>query len=219
MAAETAAPARPSFTRTIYLVRHGLNETSQKVDPAIGPGLAPLGVVQARLIATRLRGLPITFTSLTSSTMTRARQTAQIIGESFPQLPLANTPLLSECTPRTWNEEIMKNEKPAKLDAAEAQLNEAFAKFFVAATERDENDLLVCHANVIRYFVTKALGVDTKAWRNFFLANCSLTIIQVTPTGVFRVLAVGDVGHIPLTLQSGLTPTEPRLAAPELTPR
>ena len=108
----------------------------------------------------------------------------------------------------------MAGETVAELDAAAAQLNAAFAKYFVPAQGRDENDLLVCHGNVIRYFVCKALGVDTTAWLTMSVGHCSLTIIQVTPRGAFRVLAVGDMGHIPPPLQSGLTNHDPQLVAP-----
>ena len=45
--------------------------------------LLRLGIAQARLLSHRLKGMPVEFTSLTSSTMTRARETAMIINEDF----------------------------------------------------------------------------------------------------------------------------------------
>ena len=106
----------------------------------------------------------------------------------------------------------MKGESPAEIAAAEQQLDAAFAKYFVPARDRDEHDILVCHGNVTRYFVTKALGVDTRSWLGMSVAHCSLTVIQVKPDGTFRITAVGDVGHIPPNLQSGAMPgAEPQL--------
>ena len=210
-----AGSAMRDFTRTIYLVRHGNYDEAGKGDPDVVNGLTPLGVAQARLVAARLRGMPVIFTSLTSSTMTRARQTAGVVSQSLPGLKLQLTPLLRECTPRTWRTEVTKGKTPAELDAAEAQLNGAFAKYFIPAQDADQNDILVCHGNVIRYFVTKALGVDTQAWLGFSVAHASLTIIQVNAQGGFKVLAVGDVGHIPPNLQSGLVRApEAQLVAP-----
>jgi serine/threonine-protein phosphatase PGAM5 len=212
-AAEGDAPK--VFTRTIFLIRHGAYNAEEKGDPDQMNGLTPLGIAQARLVAARLRGLPVTFTSITSSSMTRARQTAAVIHESIPAPPVNASRLLRECTPRTRRDDVMAKEKPANLAAAEAQLNEAFAKYFIPAQDKDENDLLICHGNVIRYFVMKALGVETNAWLGLSLAHCSLTIIQVTTQGTFKVLAVGDVGHIPPNLQSGGTRVvEPQLVAP-----
>jgi serine/threonine-protein phosphatase PGAM5 len=210
MVATVAAQAPAGFTRTLYLIRHGNADYSVKGDETVVNGLTPLGIAQARLTAARLRGLPVKCTSLVASPLTRARETGQIIQQEL-QLPLQISPLLRECTPRTWRTEVTKGETPASLDAAEAQLNEAFARYCVPARDADQQDVLVCHGNVIRYFVTKALGVDTQAWLGMSLVNGSLTIIQVKADGSYKVLAVGDAGHIPPNLQSGLTAAEPQL--------
>ncbi len=207
--AATQAPA--AFTRTIYLVRHGNADYSATGDETVVNGLTPLGIAQARLVAARLRGLPGKFTLLVASPLTRARETGQIIQQELAPLPLQISPLLRERTQRTWRTEATKNETPASLDEAEAQFNQAFATYCVPAKGADQQDVLVCHGNVIRYFVTKALGVDTQAWLGMSVANGSLTIIQVKADGTFKVLAVGDAGHIPPNLQSGLTAAEPQL--------
>jgi len=46
----------------------------------------PWGSPKARLVAARLRGLPFHFDSITSSTMTRARETATIIHDSLNEV-------------------------------------------------------------------------------------------------------------------------------------
>jgi serine/threonine-protein phosphatase PGAM5 len=183
-------------------------------DESVVNGLTPLGLAEARLVAARLAGMPVTFQTLVSSTFTRARQTAQVIGQSLPRLTLQTTPLLCECLPRMRSAEAMQRAGTAELDAAEKQLNEAFATYFVPAKDADENDILVCHGNVIRYFVTKALGVDTQAWAGFAVAHCSLTVIRVSPGGGCQVVSVGDIGHIPPDLQSGASRKTPELVAP-----
>jgi serine/threonine-protein phosphatase PGAM5 len=212
IAAPEPAPPAP-VTRTIYLVRHGNYSPDDKHSD--GGTLTALGIAQARLVAARLRGAPVPFTSLHASTMTRADQTARIVNESLPQLTLQPEPLLRECTPPTRRADIMAKETPAELAAAEAQLDQAFGTFFAPARGSDQHDILVCHGNVIRYLVTKALGVDTKAWLGFSVAHCSLTVIQVAPDGTCKVLAVGDAGHIPQNLQSGIAKAEPQLVAPK----
>jgi serine/threonine-protein phosphatase PGAM5 len=214
VAAPPRAEPNPAFTRTIYLVRHGAYDTHTEHPTDDGPGLTSLGIAQARLVAARLRGLPVIFNSLTTSTMTRAQDTARVIHEMLPDLPIRSTPNLRECTPQTLNSRFRHEGTPAEDAACEGTLDQAFTTYFTPGTGSDQNDVIVCHGNVIRYFVMKALGVDTKAWLGMSVAHASLTIIRVTPRGRFIVLTVGDVGHIPPNMQSGTTPADPELVVP-----
>ncbi len=195
--------------RTIYLIRHGEYDNDDERDPDVGKGLVPLGVAQARLVGARLRGMPVTFTSLHSSMMTRARQTAVVIGEEFPDLQLQSSALISECTPPTWRKDIMEGETPEDLDACTRQLEEAYPVYVAPSPDADRHDIVVCHGNVIRYFVTKALGVDTQAWLGMSIANCSLTVITVQADGSMKVLSFSDSGHIPPNLTTRTMPGEP----------
>jgi serine/threonine-protein phosphatase PGAM5 len=63
----------------------------------------------------------------------------------------------------------------------------------------DENysTLLVCHGNIIRYFVMRALQLPPDAWLRTAVWNASITIIEVHPTGRVSLRCMGDVGHIP----------------------
>ena len=89
---------RPCRER-LYLVRHGAYVADRNADPQLGPGLTPLGIAQARLVAARLNGSGVTFDSMTSSTLQRARDTAAVMHETLANVPLAQSALLSECTP------------------------------------------------------------------------------------------------------------------------
>ena len=93
-------------------------------------------------------------------------------------------------------------------------LNEAFNQLFVPATGAARSDVVVCHGDVIRYFVMKALGVDTKAWLGMSVAHASLTVILVRADGSMTVLAVGDVGHLPPNMQSW-GDSDPQLIVPK----
>jgi serine/threonine-protein phosphatase PGAM5 len=197
--------------RTVYLVRHGAYLPDPKANPQSGPGLSTLGIAQARLVGTRFRSMPIGFDSLTSSTMTRAQQTAAIVHEQIADVPANSSSLLSECTPPA---RIQLRDSPASLSACKQRLDAAFAKFFTPAAGADRNDILVCHGNVIRYLTTKALGVDAGSWVGMSVAHTSVTIVQVLGNGVFRVIAVGDSGHLPATLQSWGDDADPNLVAP-----
>jgi serine/threonine-protein phosphatase PGAM5 len=189
---------------TLYLVRHGYYDWEEDADPDVGKALVPLGVAQARLTAARLRAMPVDFTALFSSTMTRARQTAFVIHKDFPDLEHQQTRILRECTPTTWREDVMAEVEPGEVEACEAQLEKAFAEFFTPSPDADRHDSVVCHGNVIRYLVTRALNVEPKAWLGMSVGNCSITVIRIRADGAIKVLGVGDVGHIPPNLQTGL---------------
>jgi serine/threonine-protein phosphatase PGAM5 len=213
LAAEPQAPA----ARTIVLVRHGNYVNDADADPQLGPHLSSLGVAQAHLVGARLAGLPTRFDALYASPLQRARDTAAVIAEDFPGRHFEVVDDLAECTPPTRRTEITAHEKPEDLAGCQAQLDRAFARFFRPATGHEETDLLVCHGNVIRYLVTRALGVDSKAWLEMSPGHASITRIRVEADGRFKVISVGDVGHLPPNLLTGATGDADRnLAIPGL---
>ena len=189
--------------RTIYLIRHGQYDDADERDSDVGKELVPLGIAQSRLLAARLKVMPVEFTSLISSTMTRARQTAIVINEDFPELKLQQTALIRECTPPTWREDIMVKTDPKELSECVDNLEKAFREFFISSPDANgRNDIIVCHGNVIRYFVTKVLKVDTMSWLQMSIGNCSLTIVCISPDGSMKLAAFSDMGHIPPNLQT-----------------
>jgi serine/threonine-protein phosphatase PGAM5 len=190
-------------TRTIYLIRHGYYNESDERDEFTGKGLTPLGIAQARLVSARLNGMAVHFTSLTSSTMTRAKQTAIVIKEDFPDLKLNKNELICECTPPSWRKDVMAGVDTVHRIECVENLEKAFKEFFTPSPdENDKNDIIVCHGNVIRYFVTKVLNVDTMSWLQMSIGNCSLTIIRIQPDGSMKLVSFNDVGHIPPNLQT-----------------
>jgi len=200
-----AAAAQPGV-RTVYLIRHGQYDQKDPRDETVGRGLVPLGIAQARLVAARLLGLKVEWSSFRSSTMTRARQTALVIGQDFPELQLVSTPMLNECTVPTRRKDIEALEKPEEIVACRDRLAKDFDEIFVPSPKGDQNDLIVAHGNVIRYFVTRALDVDPEAWLGLAIGNCSLTVIEVLPDGSKKLLSFSDVGHIPPNLQTWTSP-------------
>jgi len=190
-------------TRTIYLIRHGEYDQADTTDSDIGKKLTPLGIAQARLVSARLKGMPVVFNSLTSSTMTRARETAIVINQDFPKLKLQQLDLIRECTPSTWRKDIMEETDSLELIECKANLENAFQDIFVPSPDsNDRNDIIVCHGNVIRYFVTKVLNVDPMSWLQMSITNCSLTIIRVLPDGTMKLDTFSDYGHIPENMRT-----------------
>jgi len=189
--------------RTLYLIRHGQYDHDDDRSSDIGKALVPLGIAQSKLVANRLKSLPVKMSSLISSTMTRARQTAMIINQDFPELELQQTRLIRECTPPTWRKDIMEREEPEELKICTDNLDVAFVKYFVSSPdEEDRNDIIVCHGNVIRYFVTKVLKVETMSWLQMTTGNCGLTVVRIKPDGSMKLVSFNDMGHIPPNLRT-----------------
>ena len=200
-----AADIEKPAARTIMLVRHGNYVADDSIDEKIGPHLSPLGVAQAYLAGARLANSTMTFDHLYVSPMQRARDTAAAIAPGFPQHRFEVIDDLAECTPPTRRADIMAREKPADLAACKEKLDRDFARFFEPAPGKEQIDLIVCHGNVIRYLTTRALDVDSKAWLEMSVGHASITTIRVEADGKFKVIAVGDVGHVPPNLRTGAT--------------
>ena len=204
--------------RTLYLIRHGQYDHDDDRSSDIGKALIPLGIAQSKLIASRLKSLPVKMSSLISSTMTRARQTAMIINQDFAELELQQTRLIRECTPPTWREDIMEGEDSEELKKCTDNLDVAFTKYFIPSPDEGErNDIIVCHGNVIRYFVTKVLKVETMSWLQMTTGNCGLTVVRIKPDGSMKLISFNDMGHIPLNLRtvSGFESKSKELVLPD----
>jgi serine/threonine-protein phosphatase PGAM5 len=202
-AAAPASAAAPPAMREVVLVRHGHYVADPAIDEHIGPGLSPIGVAQARLAGARIGNDLARVDGLYVSPMQRARDTAASIGHAFPGQAFDVVPDMAECTPPTRREDIMANETPESTTACKAQLDRLFARFFETKADAGRTDLLVCHGNVIRYLVTRALDVDTAAWLEMSVGHASVTRIRIEPDGRYKIIAVGDIGHIPPNLRTG----------------
>jgi len=81
---------------------------------------------------------------------------------------------------------------------------EAAFRSHIHRAEKDEKSsyttVLVCHGNVIRYLTMRALQLDPAAWLRLSVANGSMTILSVYPSGKVSLSVLGDVGHLPTDL-------------------
>ena len=65
-----------------------------------------------------------------------------------------------------------------------------------------EFEIIVCHANVSRYFFCRALQLPPEAWLRLCTFNCSLTYFTIRPTGTVSCRMLGDIGHLPYELNT-----------------
>ena len=171
--------------RTVVLLRHG----EYRLDDGPDPGLTLLGQRQARYSEAALRRER--FDRVVSSPLVRARETcAEVVGP-WKVKPVV-VGILAEGVPT----KVTSLGVTAKSAAADrARFDEVFATFFTPA-RGDTSELLVCHGNLIRYLVAKALGVSARTWTKLVSNHCGITKIFVRDTRL-RVVSYNETSHLP----------------------
>ena len=225
--------------RHILLIRHGQYDLDSE-----DHGLTALGVEQSRLLGQRLLAytkqpkrdrygeVKMRYAGIWSSDVQRARQTAVILSEELPDVPLMPAdPLLAEGKPIEPNLNPQSRSKKELQHAASywedsARIEAAFRRYFhrdvdgkrVSKEEVSESyapqtplcasagqedsatehtfEIVVCHMNVIRYFVMRALQLPPERWLNLGGYNTGITEIVIKPHGSVSLVRFGDVGHL-----------------------
>jgi serine/threonine-protein phosphatase PGAM5 len=198
-----AAEEPVAAARTLVLLRHGHHSIEPAADLAKGPPLTLLGREQAKLAAGRLKASPFALDTVVASPMLRSQETAQAIVAVVPAARLVTSSDLTECTPPMPPAQAVTLNEPGALTACAEQFDRVYAAYFRPGERAGSGQVLVAHANVIRYLISKALGMDSKAWQQFSIGHSSMTTLRIAPDGSVVVLGVGDVGHVPADKRSG----------------
>lgn len=194
-------PEKPKATATrhVILVRHGQYEMESSHD--VNRILTTVGRQQAAVTGERLKALNIKFNQMTVSTMTRAQETADIISQNIPDVPQNHCSLLREGAPYPPNPSSKAwTPDRSKFFTDNPRIEGAFRKYIHRARPsqtEDSYDLLVCHGNVIRYFVCRALQFPPEGWLRMSTGNCGLTWLTIRPNGNVSLRGFGDTGHLP----------------------
>jgi serine/threonine-protein phosphatase PGAM5 len=126
-----------------------------------------------------------------------------VIQREFPRLELKQSPLICECGPPSWRKAEMTEAEAVEAVECVKNIEQFYRESFIPAPAAgDRHELVVCHGNIIRYFVAKALRVDTMSWLQMSISNCSLTVIRVMSDGKMKLDAFGDYGHIPENMRT-----------------
>ncbi|MEW2290204.1 histidine phosphatase family protein [Streptomyces sp. NPDC047841] len=192
-------------TRYLYLVRHGEATPDES-------GLTPAGRRQAALLGRRLRDIP--FTTVHHGPLTRAEQTAQLIGDHLGNVPLHVSEVAGDYVPYIPE----RDELPA--DSADFYL-----RFLAAATEEereqgpalarraldlftgpvdgaeDRHELVVTHNFLVAWLVRDAMYAPKWRWLGLNHGNAALTVIRYAPGRAASVLVSNDMRHLPVELR------------------
>ncbi|KAM7311262.1 serine/threonine-protein phosphatase Pgam5, mitochondrial isoform X1, partial [Ixodes scapularis] len=112
---------------------------------------------QADVTGQRLKQLNVPFSRMVFSTMARATETARIIHGHFEHLPLEPCELIREGAPIPPEPPSGAWKPEAKVFFTDgARIEAGFRKYFYRASPsqaEDSHEIIVCHANVIRYWI------------------------------------------------------------------
>lgn len=189
---------KPKAIRHLILIRHGQYNTAGNCDKE--RILTELGRDQAAMTGKRLKELDFPYTNLVHSTMTRAIETAKIISEYIPHVPVKECMLLEEGAPIPPEPPVGHWKPPHYFHQDGARIEAAFRKYFYRADPKQETDtytVVVCHANVIRYFVCRALQYPAEGWLRLSLKHASITWLSILPSGRVLLRCYGDAGYMP----------------------
>ncbi len=183
--------------RVIYLLRHGQEDRENRPDE-LGGSLTAVGIAQAQATAEHLRYTA--FDVVYVSTLRRAQETADLIVSHHPTVPVEKTADLVESVPSipAMLLDVVKDLSSKQIAAEQQRIAAAFSRFFVPAPgEDDVQDLIICHGNLIRYFVCRVLAASLDMWVNLEIANCGISRVEVRPNGRMVLVAHNEHHHIP----------------------
>ncbi|XP_052866768.1 serine/threonine-protein phosphatase Pgam5, mitochondrial [Anopheles cruzii] len=186
-------------TRHLILIRHGQYNLDGETD--LERILTEVGRKQADLTGNRLKALDMPYDAIVRSTMSRAQETGAIIGRSLPHLKFKDCSLLEEGAPIPPEPPIGHwRPEASQFFQDGARIESAFRKYFYRADPSQKEDsytIIVCHANVIRYFACRALQIPAEAWLRFSLGHASISWISIYHNGRVSLRTLGDCGHMP----------------------
>lgn len=197
-----------------YFLRHG--ETAWNAEGRLcGSTDVPLSDVgrrQAQLLARRLQ--PIVVEALYSSSLSRALETARLIGGAIGREPVVD-PRLAELNYGAWEGRTFEEIKlaspaiyrawdadPANMAPPEGEsgvhLIERVTPFLADVAQRHQsgNVVVVCHKTVCRLLACHIMGVPLSEYRRrIVMENAALNIFE-TREGNWRVVALNDTSHL-----------------------
>ena len=194
----------------IYLVRHG-QYVHGKTDEE--KKLTDLGREQAQITGKRLKTLldnmkdhpPLT--KVVFSTMTRATETCNLMlpyllqSKSGSQCDIIACSMIREGAcykpePPIAHERWPVTEEDFFKDGQ--RIEAGFRNYIYRPDPNDATDsttVLVCHGNVIRYIVCRALQISPDKWLRMAVYNGSYTVLDVYDNGRVSLKSLGEVGH------------------------
>lgn len=189
--------------RILYLIRNGeYPKDEEEADQEYGLPLTDTGRVQARLTAGALRGFPIR--AIYHSPYQQVKETAEIIAGAFPDIVIEETALLRQYDRLQLEGDTLHPDIIRHLFASQRkQIETAFETFF-SPVEETHHEILVCHANLIRDLICRAINVSPEAWAHMLIHHCGISTVAIKPDQDAELLDYNNIHHIPESYRTGV---------------
>lgn len=174
-------------TRHLVLVRHG------QYDVENGGALTAVGREQARLTARFLEATEPDV--IWSSNLVRAKETADILAARLGRRVRRSTLLREGMYSHVKGYEVPASERREDKERADRAYRAIFR-----VSRSDRTEIVVCHGNLIRYFVCRSLHVPIGKWLRMTTNHCGITRILIRDTGAVRVVSYNETAHLPRKL-------------------
>jgi serine/threonine-protein phosphatase PGAM5 len=189
-------------SRFLYLVRHGEADDDGALTPA--------GRQQASAAGRRLSH--IRFSAIRHSPEQRAEETAELIADCMPGIPVGPSGLLGDYLPPVTGQVAGQPDLPASyaglIESYSPDERSEGAELAAAAIERyarpagpDASELLVTHNFLIGWFVRHALDAPGWRWLGLNQCNGAITVIRYRAGQPATLVSYNDVGHLPAELR------------------
>ncbi|CAL8108456.1 unnamed protein product [Calicophoron daubneyi] len=188
----------PRCSRHLIFIRHGQYVYANADSDC---HLTQLGHEQLNYTGMRLKQLNFPYSALHYSTMTRAVESTEEVIKHITTARIEPTDLLREGAPYSL-EPPLPYYQPTEEELKEegGRIESAFKSYVHRPDpmqKEDSYEIFICHANVIRYFVCRALQIPPEAWIRFSLDHGSITWLVVRSDGRVILRWLGNSGHMP----------------------
>lgn len=185
-------------SRYLYLIRHGEADDDGALTHA--------GRQQASAAGERLRY--IRFSAIRHSPMQRTEETADLIADFLPGVPVGASGLLGDYLPPVSGQPELPPPCAALLSSYTPEERSEGAELASAAIQRyarpagqDDSELIVTHNFLIGWFVRHALDAPDWRWMGLNQCNGGITVILYRTGMPASLVSFNDIGHLPPALR------------------
>ncbi len=188
--------------RILYLVRNAQYDREQVRDDEISAPLTSPGKEQAALTAHALKDLHVN--TIYASPERQTMDTAAILSRNMNDIEVVETNLLRQypsvqsASGSTLHPDILKYMAAGQ----KKQLDAAFNSYFKPVIGSEQHEIIVCHANIIRDLICRALSVNPETWAHMIIHHCGISSIIINADGTIELAGYNDTHHLPDKLRT-----------------
>jgi len=164
----------------IILVRHG--EADSNIE---GVPLTKKGLAEAKSVAKELS--KYSFEKIYSSNLIRAKQTCEEFTKEYIEDERIRE-IYRVLIGGAVKEGTSKDREILDKKRADESFNELL--------KEDENALIFCHGNLIRYYINKVLKSKENLWKVMTINNCSISILEFKEN-ILEIRNINLINHLP----------------------